>query len=144
MVARVRPDSAGIPPAPAPPAGTNGQYALPGEQAPRPVFDTALSEEVVLSSLGRFAALLGQPYQRLKVAVLRELSTLPTPHWPLVRAETVLDWLEPAEATRLLGELRDDELLVPVGDGTWRLSEEAQLVAAVGAVLAAPAIGPVR
>ncbi len=144
MVARVRPDSAGLPPAPAPPAGTNGRYPPPGEQTPRPVLDAALPQEVVLSSLGRFAALLGQPYQRLKVAVLRELSTLPTPHWPLVRAETVLDWLEPAEATRLLGELRDDELLVPVGDGTWRLSEEAQLVAAVCAVLAVPAIGPGR
>jgi len=144
MVARVRPDSAGIPPAPAPPAGTNGQYALPGEQAPRPVFDTALSEEVVLSSLGRFAALLGQPYQRLKVAVLRELSGLPTPHWPLVRAEAVLDWLEPAEAARLLDELRVEELVVPASDGTWRLSEEAHLVAAVCAVLAVPGIPPGR
>src|SRR6266540_3386404 len=118
MVARVRPDSAGIPPAPAPLAGHNGQSSLPGEQAPRPAADATLPQEVVRSSLGRFSTLLGQPYQRLKVAVLRELSSLPTPHWPLVRAETVLDWLEPAE--------------------------EAQLVAAVCAVLAVQSIEPER
>ncbi len=144
MVARVRPDSAGIPPAPAPPAGHNGQSSLPGEQAPRPAADATLPQEVVRSSLGRFSTLLGQPYQRLKVAVLRELSSLPTPHWPLVRAETVLDWLEPAEASRLLDELREEELLVPAPGGTWRLSEEAQLVAAVCAVLAVQSIEPER
>ena len=144
MVARVRPDSAGIPPAPAPPAGHNGQSSLPGEQAPRPAADATLPQEVVRSSLGRFSTLLGQPYQRLKVAVLRELSSLPTPHWPLVRAESVLDWLDPAEASRLLDELREEELLVPAAGGTWRLSEEAQLVAAVCAVLAVQTIEPER
>jgi hypothetical protein len=144
MVARVRPDSAGIPPAPAPPAGHNGQSRLPGEQAPRPAADATLPQEVVRSSLGRFSTLLGEPYQRLKVAVLRELSSLPTPHWPLVRAETVLDWLEPAEASRLLDELREEELLVPAAGGNWRLSEEAQLVAAVCAVLAVQSIEPER
>jgi hypothetical protein len=144
MVARVRPGSAAIPPTPAPPTGNNGQSSLPGEQAPRPAADATLSQEVVRSSLGRFSTLLGQPYQRLKVAVLRELSSLPTPHWPLVRAETVLDWLEPAEATRLLEELREDELLVPAAGGNWRLSEEAQLVAAVCAVLAVPSVEPER
>jgi hypothetical protein len=144
MVARVRPDSAGIPPAPAPPAGTNGQSSLPGEQAPRAAADATLAQEVVRSSLGRFSALLGQPYQRLKVAVLRELSSLPMPHWPMVRAETVLDWLEPAEATRLLDELREEELLVPAAGGNWRLSEEAQLVAAVCAVLAVSSVEPER
>ena len=144
MVARVRPDSAGIPPAPAPPAGHNGQSHLPGEQVPRLAADATLPQEVVRSSLGRFATLLGQPYQRLKVAVLRELGSLPTPQWPLVRAETVLDWLEPAEATRLLDELREEELLVPTAGGNWRLSEEAQLVAAVCAVLAVQSIEPER
>jgi hypothetical protein len=144
MVARVRPDSAGIPPAPAPPAGNNGQSSLPGEQAPRPAADATLPQEVVRSSLGRFSALLGQPHQRLKVSVLRELSSLPTPHWPLVRAETVLDWLEPSEATRLLEELREEELLVPAAGGNWRLSAEAQLVAAVCAVLAVQSIDPER
>jgi len=144
MVARVRPDSAGIPPAPAPPAGNNGQSSLPGEQAPRSAADAALPQEVERSSLGRFSTLLGQPYQRLKVAVLRELSSLPTPHWPLVRAETVLDWLEPSEATRLLDELREEELLVPAPGGNWRLSGEAQLVAAVCAVLAVQSIEPER
>lgn len=144
MVARVRPDSAGIPPAPAPPAGTNGQFSLPGEQAPRPAADATLPQEVMRSSLGRFATLLSGPTQRLKVAALRELSALPTPHWPLVRAETVLDWLEPAEATRLLEELREEELLVPAVGGNWRLSEEAHLVAAVCAVLAVQSIEPER
>jgi len=144
MVAQVRPDPAGIPPAPAPPAGNNGQSSVPGEHAPRLAVDATLPQEVVRSSLGRFSTLLGQPYQRLKVAVLRELSSLPTPHWPMVRAETVLDWLEPGEATRLLDELREDELLVPVAGGNWRLSEEAQLVAAVCAVLAVSSIEPER
>jgi hypothetical protein len=144
MVARVRPDSAGIPPAPVPPAGNNGQSSLPGEQVPRPAADATLPREVVRSSLGRFSTLVGQPYQRLKVAVLRELSSLPTPHWPMVRAEAVLDWLEPAEAASILGELREEELLVPVAGGNWRLSEEAQLVAAVCAVLAVKGIDPER
>jgi hypothetical protein len=144
MVARVRPDSAGVPPAPAPPAGHDGQSPLPGEQAPRPAADATLPQEVVRSSLGRFSTLLGEPSRQLRVAVLRELAALPSPHWPLVRAERVLDWLEPAEAARVLDELRDDELLVPAVGGNWRLSEEAQLVAAVCAVLAIQSIDPER
>ena len=144
MVARVRPDSAGFPPAPGPPPGNDGQSSLPGEQAPRPAIDATLPQEVVRSSLGRFSTLLGEPSRQLKVAVLRELSALPTPHWPLVRAERVLDWLEPTEAARLLGELRDEELLVPAAGGNWRLSEEAQVVAAVCAVLAVQSIEPER
>jgi hypothetical protein len=144
MVARVRPDSAGFPPAPAPPAGHDGQSPLPGEQAPRPAADATLPQEVVRSSLGRFSTLLGEPSRQLKVAVLRELASLPSPHWPLVRAERVLDWLEPAEAARVLDELRGDELLVPAAGGNWRLSEEAQLVAAVCAVLAIQSIKPER
>jgi hypothetical protein len=144
MVARVRPDSAGFPPAPAPPAGHDGQSSLPGEQAPRPAADATLPQGVVRSSLGRFSTLLGEPSRQLKVAVLRELSSLPSPHWPLVRAERVLDWLEPAEAARMLDELRDDELLVPAAGGNWRLSEEAQVVAAVCAVLAIRSIEPER
>jgi hypothetical protein len=105
-------------------------------------------------SLGPFAELLGHPYQRLKVAVLRELAALPTPSWPLADAEQALTWLEPATATRLLGELRADGLLVEAGDpggsrpheraAAWRLSDEGQLVAAVCAVLAAPRIAPER
>jgi hypothetical protein len=105
-------------------------------------------------SLGPFAELLGQPYQRLKVAVLRELAALPTPSWPLADAEQALTWLEPATAHRLLGELRADGLLVeatepggarsPGRRDAWRLSDEAQLVAAVCAVLAAPRIAPER
>jgi hypothetical protein len=142
MVARVRPDSAGIPPSPAPPAGVNG-HSLPGEHAHRAEADATLPPEV-RSSLGRFSTLVGQPDQRLEIAALRELSALPTPHWPMVRAETVLDWLEPAEAARLLGELREDGLIVPAAGGNWRLSEEAQLVAAVCAVLAVQSIEPER
>jgi hypothetical protein len=56
----------------------------------------------------------------------------------------VLDWLEPTEAARLLDELRDEELLVPAAGGNWRLSEEAQVVAAVCAVLAVQSIEPER
>jgi hypothetical protein len=105
-------------------------------------------------SPGPFAELLGHPYQRLKVAVLRELAALPTPSWRLADAEQALTWLEPATATRLLGELKADGLLVeadaPAGTGprgradAWRLSDEGQLVAAVCAVLAAPRIPPER
>src|SRR5215218_8446183 len=76
-------------------------------------------------SLGPFAELLGQPYQRLKVAVLRQLAGLPEPSWSLAEAGQALTWLEPATANRLL-------------------SEEGHLVAAVCAVLAAPAIPPER
>ena len=144
MVARVRPDPAGIQPAPAPPAGSNGQSPAPDEQALRPPIDAALPSEAVVTSLGPFTALLGQPYQRLKAAALRALSALETTSWPLVRAEAALDWLDPAEAGRLLDELRGDRLLVPAEDGAWRLSEEAQLVAAVSAVLAVPRIEPDR
>jgi hypothetical protein len=105
-------------------------------------------------SLGPFAELLGHPYQRLKVAVLRELAALPTPSWRLADAEQALTWLEPATGTRLLGELKADGLLVEADDpaGTrphgradaWRLSDEGQLVAAVCAVLATPHIPPER
>jgi hypothetical protein len=105
-------------------------------------------------SLGPFAELLGHPYQRLKVAVLRELAALPTPSWRLADAEQALTWLEPATAARLLGELRADGLLVEADDpggsrphgraGAWRLSDDGQLVAAVCAVLAAPRIAPER
>jgi hypothetical protein len=106
-------------------------------------------------SLGPFADLLGQPYQRLKVAVLRELAALPAPSWSLADAERALAWLEPATALRLLDELRADGLLVeadgPSGGrspqppgGAWRLSDEAQLVAAVCAVLAVPRVAPER
>jgi hypothetical protein len=106
-------------------------------------------------SLGPFAELLGHPYQRLKVAALRELAALPAPCWSLAEAEQALAWLEPATALRLLEELRGDGLLVeaeapggarapgPTG-AAWRLSDEAQLVAAVCAVLAVPRIAPER
>src|SRR4029453_8256562 len=56
--------------------------------------------------LGPFAELLGQPYQRLKVAVLRQLAGLPEPSWSLAEAGQALTWLEPATANRLLSELR--------------------------------------
>jgi len=103
-------------------------------------------------SLGPFAELLGQPYQRLKVAVLRELAGLERPSWPLAEAERALTWLEPVTATRLVSELRADGLLVEAGrpagapgePTAWRLSDEAQLVAAVCAILAAPRIAPER
>jgi hypothetical protein len=104
-------------------------------------------------SLGPFAELLGQPYQRLKVAVLRELAALPTPSWPLADAEQALTWLDSATAIRLLNELRTDGLLVEADapDGSraaeqdaWRLSDEAQLVAGVCAVLATPQVAPER
>jgi hypothetical protein len=102
-------------------------------------------------SLGPFAELLGQPYQRLKVAVLRELAGLPEPSWSLAEAGQALTWLEPATANRLLAELRADGLVVEVerygrrpGPAAWRLSDEGHLVATVCAVLAAPATAPER
>ena len=102
-------------------------------------------------SLGPFAELLGQPYQRLKVAVLRQLAGLPEPSWSLAEAGQALTWLEPATANRLLAELRTDGLVVevdrygqPGGPPAWRLSEEGHLVATVCAVLAAPAVAPER
>ncbi len=144
MVARVRPDPAGIQPTPAPLAGKNGQSSAPDEQDHRPAVGAAPAPEAVLSPLGPFAALLSQPYQRLKVAALRVLSTLEETSWPLARAEAALDWLDPTEASKLLDELRSDGLLLPGQGSTWRLSEEAQLVAAVCAVLAVPRIEPER
>jgi hypothetical protein len=102
-------------------------------------------------SLGPFAELLGQPYQRLKVAVLRQLAELPEPGWSLADAGQALTWLDPATANRLLSELRSDGLVVevdryghPPGRPAWRLSDEGHLVATVCAVLAAPAIAPER
>jgi hypothetical protein len=102
-------------------------------------------------SLGPFAELLGQPYQRLKVAVLRQLAGLPEPSWSLEEAGQALTWLEPATANRLLSELRTDGLVVevdrygqPGGPPAWRLSDAGHLVATVCAVLAAPAIAPER
>jgi hypothetical protein len=102
-------------------------------------------------SLGPFAELLGQPYQRLKVAVLRQLAGLPEPGWSLADAGQALTWLEPATANRLLSELRSDGLVVeidrygqPEGPPAWRLSDEGHLVATVCAVLAAPVIAPER
>ncbi|HET9557479.1 MAG TPA: hypothetical protein VFS70_10095, partial [Actinomycetota bacterium] len=104
-----------------------------------------------MPSLGPFAELLGQPYQRLKVAVLRQLAGLPEPSWSLEEAGQALTWLEPVTANRLLSELRTDGLLVevdrygqPGGPPAWRLSDEGHLVATVCAVLAAPAIAPER
>ena len=104
-----------------------------------------------MPSLGPFAELLGQPYQRLKVAVLRELAGLPEPSWSLAAAGQALTWLEPATANRLLAELRADGLVVeaerhgrPAGPTAWRLSDEGHLVATVCAVLAAPATAPER
>jgi hypothetical protein len=102
-------------------------------------------------SLGPFAELLGQPYQRLKVAVLRQLAGMPAPSWSLEDAGLGLTWLEPATANRLLSELRSDGLVVevdrygqPGGPPVWRLSDEGHLVATVCAVLAAPATAPER
>jgi hypothetical protein len=102
-------------------------------------------------SLGPFAELLGQPYQRLKVAVLRQLAGLPASSWSLADAGQALTWLEPATANRLLSELRTDGLVVevdrygqPGGPPALRLSDEGHLVATVCAVLAAPATAPER
>jgi hypothetical protein len=125
-----------------------GEPTQPGLTPPAPPAGRAAP------SPGPFADLLGHPYQRLKVAVLRELATLPAPSWPLAEAERALAWLDPATALRLLEELRADGLLVEADapgaarskgrSGAWRLSEEAQLVAAVCAVLAVPRIAPER
>jgi hypothetical protein len=102
-------------------------------------------------SLGPFAELLGQPYQRLKVAVLRQLAGLAEPSWSLAEAGQALTWLDSATANRLLSELRADGLVVevdrygqPGGPRAWRLSDEGHLVATVCAVLAAPAMAPER
>ena len=104
-----------------------------------------------MPSLGPFAELLGQPYQRLKIAVLRELACLPDPIWPLTHAEQALTWLDSATANRLLSELRADGLVVGAGQegeaggpSVWRLSDEGHLVAMVSAVLAAPRDAPER
>jgi hypothetical protein len=125
-----------------------GEPTQPGLTPPAPPAGRAAP------SPGPFADLLGQPYQRLKVAVLRELATLPAPSWPLAEAERALAWLDPATALRLLEELRADGLLVEADapgaarsrgrSGAWRLSEEAHLVAAVCAVLAVPKVAPER
>ena len=133
---------------------------------------TRPGSDSALPSLGPFATLLGQPYQRLKVAVLRVLAALPS-RWQLAEAQAALTWLEPAEAGSLLAELEADGLIVPAdppepdaagddrpagarqagaGQGlaaeplgrSLQLSEEAQLVAAVCAVLAVPRIEPER
>jgi hypothetical protein len=135
MVAATWPEPAGEPTDP----GLASHAPPAGRAAPSP---------------GPFAELLGHPYQRLKVAVLRELAALPTPSWRLADAERALTWLEPATAVRLLGELRADGLLVEADDpggsrpreraDAWRLSDEGQLVAAVCAVLATPRIAPER
>jgi hypothetical protein len=118
MVAEMGPEPAGAPPARA---------------APSP---------------GPFAELLGKPYERLKAAVLRELAALPRSSWSLAEAGQALPWLDPATSARLLGELRADGLLVAAPHETrerrWRLSEEAQLIATVSAVLAAPRVDPAR
>ncbi len=144
MVARARPDAAVPPPPSTLPRSKNGHAGVPEEVRTRRGSDTALP------SLGPFAALLGQPYQRLKVAVLRELAALPS-RWQLAEAQAALTWLESGEAGSLLAELEADGLIVPAGGGggrgqgrSWKLSEEAQLVAAVCAVLAVPRIDPER
>jgi hypothetical protein len=120
------------------------EHSRPGQASPPPAGR-------VVPSLGPFAELLGQPYQRLKVAVLRQLAAMPEPSWSLAAAEQSLTWLEPVTANRLLSELRTDGLVVevarygpPGGQPAWRLSDEGHLVATVCAVLAAPAIAPER
>jgi hypothetical protein len=119
----------------------------PGSDSPSPPPPAGRA----VPSLGPFAELLGQPYQRLKVAVLRQLAGLPEPSWSLAEAGQALTWLEPATANRLLSELRSDGLMVEVDRygqpgraPAWRLSDEGHLVATVCAVLAAPAIAPER
>ena len=119
----------------------------PGSDSPSPPPPAGRA----VPSLGPFAELLGQPYQRLKVAVLRQLAGLPEPSWSLAEAGQALTWLEPATANRLLSELRSDGLVVeadrygrPDRAPAWRLSDEGHLVATVCAVLAAPAIAPER
>ena len=119
----------------------------PGSDSPSPPPPAGRA----VPSLGPFAELLGQPYQRLKVAVLRQLAGLPEPSWSLAEAGQALTWLEPATANRLLSELRGDGLVVEVDRygqpdraPAWRLSDEGHLVATVCAVLAAPAIAPER
>src|SRR5215207_8480959 len=114
----------------------------------RPTFPPPPAGRAV-PSLGPFAELLGQPYQRLKVAVLRHLAALPEPSWSLADASQGLTWLEPATANRLLSELRGDGLVVEVDrygqpdrPPAWRLSDEGHLVATVCAVLAPPAWPP--
>lgn len=119
----------------------------PGSDSPSPPPPAGRA----VPSLGPFAELLGQPYQRLKVAVLRQLAGLPEPSWSLAEAGQALTWLEPATANRLLSELRGDGLVIEVDRygqpdraPAWRLSDEGHLVATVCAVLAAPAIAPER
>jgi hypothetical protein len=56
MVARVRPEPAGLRPTPTAPSGANGQITAPDEQSARPVSDAARAQET--SPLGPFAAML--------------------------------------------------------------------------------------
>src|SRR5918997_1371173 len=81
----------------------------PGSDSPSPPPPAGRA----VPSLGPFAELLGQPYQRLKVAVLRQLAGLPEPSWSLAEAGQALTWLEPATANRLLSELRGAGLAAP-------------------------------
>ncbi|HYT26105.1 MAG TPA: hypothetical protein VEP73_06455 [Actinomycetota bacterium] len=91
--------------------------------------------------LSRLAALIGPVHERYKLAVLGALARQPGGGWRLADAQDAVPWLDPESTARVLGELSGSGLLVPSTEaGTWRLSDDAQLIAAVCSALSVPRV----
>lgn len=105
----------------------------PEEATPLPGIDRALP------LLGQFAALVGPDQERYKLAVLCALARQPGASWRLPDAQQAVPWLEPESTARVVDELEGTGLLLAAGDDgdAWRLSDEANVVAAVCSALAA-------
>ena len=112
----------------------------------RPVELTPLPDaERALPVLGLFGALLGRRNESYKVALLSTLAQQPRGRWRIRDIQKVLDWLEPASTTRLVGDLRRAELLLhDRAQDSYRLSQEARVVAAVCGALTVPEISNAR